>query len=269
MKLILLFWVTFRFLSLSAQSYDSDWDAYVLEWNGKPVSVVVDLGLADVAPMKSRSQVIIVRTQLLRPGSNGQPDRAEADRLDSLENELVGQLANSNGALYAGRYTQRGLRAYYFYTLDTVGYEAILQQVFSRYTTYTWLGRAMEDKEWSHYRTVLYPPPTSLERILNRRLVDKLQHSGDALLAPRRIDHFFYFKTKSQRDQFLRTAGMEAFHIEAMPEADEKQPLPYGLQLYKNDIPDYALIENLILPLWEKAQKYQGKYEGWETYLVR
>ena len=253
----------------TAQQIQSDWDAYVTEVGGKPVSIVVDLGLVKKAPMKERPFAITVRLRILKPLANGQPGMQETERLDRLEDLMEDQLEKNTGAIYAGRFTQRGLREFHYFALDTIGYAKALQAAFAGFVEYEWLARAAEDKTWSNYFDVLYPGPADLERIQNRRLVDLLRQKGDQLTQPRRIDHHFRFRTKTSRDQFLRQPGMGAFSMEEIPEADADKEHPYALHLYKDDIPDYDLVEKLIMPFWEKAKKFQGRYEGWETYLVK
>ena len=269
MKYLISFALFVSGYSAAAQQMQSDWDAYVTEVGGKPVSIVVDLGLAKKAPMKERTFAITVRLRILKPQANGQPDMQETERLDGLENLMEEQLEKNTGAVYAGRFTQRGLRQFHYFALDTIGYAKALQTAFAGFGEYEWLARASEDKPWSNYFDVLYPGPTDLERIQNRRLVDLLRQKGDELQLPRRIDHYFRFRTKTSRDQFLRQPGMGAFAMEEMPEADADKEHPYALHLYKDDIPDYELVEKLIIPFWEKAKKFQGRYEGWETFLVK
>lgn len=196
------------------------------------------------------------------------PGKAEISRLDKMENLLVEQLSSKCGAVYTGRYTQRGLREFYFYTLDTLEYFLAIKSAMAGFTDYQWLCQAKDDKSWTNYFTVLYPPPVELEKIQNRRLVDLLKQKGDALKEPRRIEHFFYFKSKSKRDEFMRSSGMENFSVAEIPEALETGAFPYMLHLYKDDVPDYNFIENIIIPLWERARQFQGKYDGWETFRV-
>jgi uncharacterized protein (TIGR01619 family) len=252
-----------------AQKNISNWDAYLLEVNKKPVSIIVDLGLAETAPQKERPFVVIIRTRLLNPEPNGLPGKTESSRLDQMENLLVEQMSSKSGAVYTGRYTQRGLREFYFYTLDTVDYFLAIKSALAGFTEYQWLTQAKEDKSWTNYFSVLYPPPIELEKIHNRRIVDLLKGKGDALTETRRIDHYFYFKTKSKREDFLRSDGMENFTIEELPESDGKSELPYMLHLHKNDVPDYSFIDRVLIPLWERARAFQGRYDGWETYLVK
>jgi hypothetical protein len=67
-----IFFLISSFLS-NAQKNISDWDAYLMEVNNKPVSIIVDLGLAAVAPQKERPYVVIVRTKILQPEAGRVP----------------------------------------------------------------------------------------------------------------------------------------------------------------------------------------------------
>lgn len=257
-------------LIAASQGYESDWDAYLMQVEGRPVSVVVDLGLRKVAPMADRPMATLVRTRLLRPQSNGLPGTEESARLDSLEERLVEGLSRSGGHVYAGRFSQRGMRTFHFFTADTAGQAAALRDAFAAFPEYSWLARSLPDSGWSNYLDALYPPPRELELIGDRRLVDQLRRKGDDLAKPRAVEHFLRFPSKMSRMEFLRQPGMEAFTVAAMPEADSTgRDMPYRLQLRRVDVPDLPFVDRVIRPLREKAVRFRGRYEGWETYLVK
>jgi regulator of RNase E activity RraB len=125
------------------------------------------------------------------------------------------------------------------------------------------------DKNWTNYFEVLYPPPREMEKIQNRKVIDQLSKSGDALKVSRKIDHFLFFKTKMSRDEFLRALKQNGFTIEEMPDEAQDPSWPYKLHLSRDDIPDIIHIDRVTLFLWELAQKYKGKYDGWETYVIK
>lgn len=257
-------------LSGAAQPYESDWDAYLMPMEGRPVSVVVDLGLRSTAPMADRPLALLLRLRIRQPQPNGLPGAAETARLDSLEQRLEDALQRDRHAVYAGRFTRRGVRTFHFFTADSTGQAAALHQALAPFPEYEWLARTVPDTAWSNYFDVLYPPPREYERIRNRRLVDHLRRQGDALAEARPIDHHLRFPTKSARMEFLRQPGMDAFTVADMPEADTaRTDLPYRLHLTRRDVPDHGLVDRLIMPLHDRAERLRGRYEGWETYLVR
>jgi Family of unknown function (DUF695)/Regulator of ribonuclease activity B len=262
-----------KYLSLSllffnlqafAQTVESDWDAYVVDVKGKPVSIMVDLTLKSQAPMKDRPMALVVRTKLQAPRPDGQPNRTEIARLDSLEDEMVSHLAKATGAVYAGRFTQRGIREFCFYALDSVGYSKALFAAFSGYPGYEWLGKAVEDKAWSNYFDMLYPAPDQFDRMRFRRQSDALRMEGDPLEKPRLVEHRFQFKTRVARDQFLRLPGMGGFSILELPDLPQDgKDFPFSLSIQQAGIPDYRFIEDVVMPLRTKALELKGKYEGW------
>jgi len=252
-----------------AQDAFNDWDAYVSTLNGKtPVSVVVNLGLAQKNAQKARPYAIILRTKIHFPDNQGQPGRDEMAELDSLENDLEAGLREHVGATYAGRFTQRGLREFYFYALDTLDYIRPVRAAMALHPGYDWLCQARFDKDWTNYRQVLYPGPRELEWIQNRRLVDLLKEKGDPLKEARPIDHYMFFKTKSERESFLRDPLLAGFQILEMPDVPGTGDLPFLLHVNRKDVPDYRFLDKTILPLWDAARKRGGKYDGWETFAL-
>lgn len=257
-------------LKAVSQTAESDWDAYVLDMKGKPVSIVVDLSLAARAPMKDRTMALVVRTRLRNPGSNGQPAMEEIPRLDSLEEDMAARLSKATGAIYAGRFTQRGLREFCFYALDSVGYAEALYAAFAAYPGYEWLGKAVADKAWSNYFDMLYPAPDQLERMRFRRQSDALRQAGDPLERPRPIEHRLRFRTRVSRDQFLRQPGMGDYLIVELPELpDEKNEFPFMLRLQHSAIPDYRFIEQVAMGFRTRALELKGRYEGWACDALR
>lgn len=257
-------------LKAVSQTTEGDWDAYVLDMKGKPVSIVVDLSLAARAPMKDRTMALVVRTRLRQPGSNGQPTPDEIMRLDSLEEDMVSRLSKATGAIYAGRFTQRGIREFCFYALDSVGYAEALFAAFAPYPGYEWLGKAVADKAWSNYFDMLYPAPEQLDRMKFRRQSDALRQAGDPLERPRPVEHRFRFRTRVARDQFLRQPGMGDYTILELPELpDEKNELPFTLRLQHKAIPDYRFIEQVAMAFRIKGLELKGRYEGWDCDVLR
>lgn len=254
----------FAVAQLRAQQWTSDWDNYIVSINGKPVSVNVDLGLSAVAPVKDRPYVIILRLKLRSPDVQGMPVQQEADILVDLENRLVDLLARQNGALFAGRFTQRGIREFYFYAPDTLGYERALNQSMLPLAGYEWLGKAKLDENWENYFTVIYPSALDRVKIQSRRRIEEMINLGMDTKAPIEVSHFFSFTDWERRKKFLMGLGDNAMRILSMPEEADAKTGQYTLVLNKKERPGFAWVETAVVPLYNKSTKSGGAYLGWD-----
>lgn len=62
--------------------------------------------------------------------------------------------------------------------------------------------------------------------------------------------------------------GAESGNGAAFAEPAEDDPLPFELHLRRTDSVDLDTIDDVVLPLVERAQALGGEYDGWETYIV-
>jgi hypothetical protein len=268
LRAIILFSVFMSSLSVSAQEYQSDWDVYLMESDMKPVAIMVDLGIAKAAPLGDRLNLIILHLKYGDTLADGMPTPTGMKMLEKAEDDLVPVMESGLSAVYVGRFTKSGKRDFYFYTNDTSTYHHILKDALQSYPSYQWYASARRDADWTDYFQVLYPSPRELERIMNRRSLDKLRAAGDPLSAARKVGHWIYFKTKEGRKNFVFSAQDEKFDIlEAGEEAGVKD-FTYSLHISRIDKVDYISMDKLTLHLWELALKNNGKYDGWETLVL-
>ena len=268
-KIVLLLLSCILLLQMNAQQYKGNWDAYVIQMNRKPISVVVDLDFGTSPQAKENQNVIIVQLNVNHVQADGMPVRNEIKTLDSIENGLVSNLKNALNALYTGRYTQDGKRDFYFYTNDTSHYEQYIKSVLQNFPSYTWTVSASRDAELSNYLNVLYPTQKEMEHIQNRRVVDDLRQKGDALTAARKVDHFIFFKTEADRKKFARAVQDSGFVVENAGKEIGVKDRPYSLHISRTDKVDYNSIDKVSIYLWELALHHFGKYDGWETFVVK
>ena len=257
-------------LLIPAFSQSDNWDNYIVSVNEKPVSIVVNLGLKDLAPAKERPFAIVLRIKYPELDSKGFPAENLADELNQLESELESSFHQKNGAWYAGRFTQRGLREFYFYALDTVGYVQTATSVLLKHSKFPWLVKAVNDKDWTNYFEVLYPHNEEKEKMENRKIIDELQKKGDKTDKQRPIDHTIYFKSDWFRKSFLKELAEPGFKVTEMPvEKTEKGDYPFRLVISRTDRPEIQHMNELTIGLSKLAQKNSGIYDGWSTYVVR
>ncbi len=272
MKIIqtfLLFCILFP-LSGFAQEYPQDWDTYVMSIKEHPVSIVVNLGLKEKAPISERPYLVILRTKYNDRDDNGFPGEGSRPELESMENELEEALTKTNGAIYAGRFTQRGIREFYFYALDTLDYLRPCNEVMKKYSDFPWLAKALYDKNWSNYFEVLFPPDTELEKIENRRMIKYLEGKGDDIRKSRNIEHLMFFKTQGNRKKFLETFTMPGFSVTEMPvEKTETEDFPFRLVMSREDKPEVVRMDAITLQLLQLCKQNNGRYQGWKTYVVK
>lgn len=266
---------TFFFLiffsgNLSAQSIPQEWDNYIFSLNGRPVSIMLNMALKERAIGLGRPYAVILRTKYSDNDRYGFPGDAVKDKLDSLENDLEKELTEKNGAVYAGRFTQRGLREFYFYVLDTVDYSAHCKSVMDKYPTLPWLAKAVYDRNWTNYVEVLYPSDIEKEKMENRKMVMALQSKGDDLNRSRRIEHTLYFKVAQNRRTFLTSAALQGYNVSEMPiEKSNDSEYPYLLIIWHHEKPELKKMNEVTLTLTHHAMKNGGKYEGWQTKVVK
>lgn len=254
---------------ISAQQYSGNWDTYVIQNNHKPVSIVVDLDFGHSSEAKEKKNVMIVQVKLRQVQPDGMPIKDDIRILDKIENDLVMVLSDSLNAQYTGRYTQDGKRDFYFYSNDTSRSTILVASVLHRSSVYNWSVLVKQDEKLSNYFSVLYPTGKELEHIKNRRTVDALQAKGDQLTASRKVEHFLVFNTDANRKKFARIVQDSGFVIENAGKEEGVKDYAYSLQISRTDKVDINSMDGVSIYLWELALQYFGKYDGWETFVVR
>jgi uncharacterized protein (TIGR01619 family) len=248
-------------LLLFSQKAEHDWENYIVPLNGKPVSINVDLGLKSVAPVKEDSMVIIMRIRLNQLDQQGMPRQEDMENLLNIEDRLVEYLARQCGAVFAGRFTQRGIREFYFYAPDTLGYRKALNQAMQPYSIFEWLAQAKMDKGWTNYFEVLYPSDLDFLRIQSKRKLAKLTvRKGEKI----NISHFLSFSDIASMNRFLSGPDAIGFSIEKLPAVVSAQTGRFELLLSREEKPYKGWIEGVIVPLFRKVSEYGGIYRGWE-----
>lgn len=248
-------------LDVRAQKLQHDWENYVVSLRDKPVSVNVDLGLRSAVPINDMPLAIIVRLKLKDPNSAGMPNVEEANLLDLIEDKLLETLAKYNGALYVGRFTQRSIREFYFYTNDTSNYMSSIASVFRDYPTYQWLARSNKDSEWENYLSVLYP--SELDKLLidsRRKLEEKLKNENKQDQVT--LFHYFEFKDEATCKKFLQSSWCVGLTVNEM--AFDASSKHISLLLSGKIKLDRNWIEKNIPVVFSEAKKQGGLYKGWE-----
>jgi regulator of RNase E activity RraB len=99
---------------------------------------------------------------------------------------------------------------------------------------------------------------------LNKKVFDLLGEFGDDLSKKREVTHWFYFQNIEDLERFEQYAFDIGFKTMNKQEKKEEGK-DLLLIIYKTETPKKDFIDFDTIDFWEKAEKFNGKYDGWET----
>jgi uncharacterized protein (TIGR01619 family) len=242
-----------------------DWDFYLTNVDNKLSSITVDLGLYNYAPIKGQKNVVWVSIKMNKPRQDGLSSNEEFELLGEIENTIVAAINSKYISAFVGRLTSNGYRNLYFYLGDTTLYDKTISEIMVSYPKYEYDFGAKEDKKWSGYFDFLYPAPEQFQRIQNRRVIDNLVKNGDKLTKAREVDHWIFFKSEQDRENFLQKINADGFVIVDKDFDKSLGELPYRLHIKRVDKIDQVSVDDYVIHLWKSALECNGDYDGWET----
>jgi regulator of RNase E activity RraB len=241
------------------------WDFYFCNVDDKPASMFVDLGAVEIAPVKSLPVMAYLRLFMMSPRDDGLSSQEEFDALSAVEDQI--KTLETEQIAYVGRCTTNSCRDFVFYLNKPDGWEKIISQLMESFPEYKYEAGWQPDPEWGTYLNYLYPSEFDRQRIENRQVCEELEKHGDKLTAEREIDHWIYFGTRESRDAFVLAACNQGFSVRELLDPDDEAQ-SYGAQIWRNDTPSYAQIDDITIPIFALAKECHGSYDGWETYAV-
>jgi len=240
--------------------HTEDWGTYMSNVDGVIGSLFVDLGLKEIAPVVDKPNVIWVSISMQNPREDGLSSSEESDLLYAIEDALVDSVKNQHNAIFAGRLTSDGMRQLYFYFGDTAGYEKTIARSMSKYPDYEFDFGTKEDAEWDGYINFLYPEPSQYQMIMNGRVVMNLEQDGDNLTKERMVDHWIYFETENDMQNYISEIEKQNFKVIGSRQNEDNT---YVLHVGRVDKADYHSVNDYVLYLWELASEHNGEYNGW------
>lgn len=247
-------------------NYEQQWDFYFSNVDDKPGSFYLDMGLNQIAPVDKMHHFFSVCVRMNEPREDGLSSRSEYETLCDMEDLLVNNLTNRHNIIYVRRLTSNGTRDFYFYTSDPTLIDKTVSESLIRFPKYEYDFEVKDDRDWSYYIDFIYPSPSQVQSILNRRVIDNLEKHGDKLNQPREVNHWIYFKTKEDREKFVEQVKENGFTIEntdTIPDSDKE--FKHSLQISRVDPVTQSDVDDYVLFLWGLANELGGNYDGWET----
>lgn len=246
----------------------NDWDFYMLRVDDKPASIMVDLGIAKSAPIKTHPVMGYLRTYLKHshPKHRLSTDE-EFQKLCDIGDTVDAVVEDSNGQhIYVGRNTNDGTRDFFFYTDSLTQLEAALSVVIQKFSDYEFETGGRDDENWGVYQDFLHPKPLDYQRIQSRRVCETLQNEGDDLTQSREIDHRVYFKKKADLKTYSKFVSELNFKITG---TGRRKPLvgEHYVDFKRSDIP--SQIDDVVDELYLKSVELNGDYDGWGCTVVK
>lgn len=245
--------------------YKEAWEFYISNVDDILGSFFVDLGLQSIAPIKNKQMLIWVSIIMNNPKENGLSSNEESSILFDIEDKLVKQLTSHFDATYSGRLTWNKRRDFYFYVGNSTLYDKVISEVMVAFPRYHYEFDLKEEKDWKTYLTFLCPSAQQMENIKNRHVVDLLEKGGDSLIKSREVDHWIYFKTNNDRDNFLTRISNDGFTIVDNDFDESLGTFPFRLHIKRLDKVDLNSVDEYVINLWKIANECNGDYDGWET----
>jgi len=263
-----LWLLLFCVIPLLVTAQTEQWDVYLAQYDKGVGSVIVDMGVKDMAPVARLPFMIITGVKFDDCKADGMPSTNEFDHLYVVSDSVKLKINNLVENKLVGTFTYQCERLDYYYVKDTVGLRQVLSALYStRFERYQPYISFREDKSWKGYLDFLYPNEVIFEYMKNQKVLIGLQESGDDFEKSRKVDHWLYFATEQGRECFIEYATKNKFIIETKEKT--VTDLPFKLQISRTDKVTLPEISAITLELRKQVRKCKGKYDGWETFVVK
>ena len=250
-------------------THEEDWAIYFCTVGEDQLgSVLVDLGLNEIAPIQSKSTLAAITTFMKNPTEEGLSSAEESEKLNQIEDFFIDKITANHNAIYPGRLKFGGKILSYLYCEDTNDFDNTFEEIKNQFPNYKFEYTIKEENNWRTYFEVLFPSEFEMQVIQNGRVIENIESHGDNLEKERQVDHWIYFKTENDRESFLRSIKDENFEIINKDETG-LEDRPFQLRIARVDKVDYENVNEYVMSLWQKAQQHNGDYDGWETFIVK
>jgi len=247
-----------------------NWETYISMYeNNIPASTTVRMELLEIAPIK-RYPIVVETGLTYIPGENdGFPDIQTLEMLHELSSKLENLFRRNGEHLFVGSFMSNGDRFEYYYLTEISDIENQLHSFYKKnYPNQEYEINVVKDVKWTYYKDFLYPNDETLAYISDEKLIKRIEDSGDNTSQSRKINHWLFFKSERKMNKCKTILTKEGFTLESET-VNKKNNLPYELKISKQGPIIIDSIFNTTCFLRETTEKYKGRYDGWETSIVK
>ena len=244
------------------------WEQYFSQYDGVPGSVLVDMSYDELVPIDQFTYVMSTGVQFEQCNEDGMPQSLVYEDLVQLSEKLEEYLAIQLTSRLVGTFTHQCKRVDFYYIKDTIGLNSFLTNFYEKNgEDYQAIISVSADPEWSVYKDFLYPDSYILEYMMNSKVIQELVENGDDIKRARRIDHWAYFPTELDRDQYRILVLERGFKEEELGH-HSAEDLPYFIKFSRRDKLKVDYLTELTEILQRKAKELGGMYDGWESEVI-
>ncbi|WP_066632928.1 DUF695 domain-containing protein [Labilibacter marinus] len=245
------------------------WDVYMAEYEKGTGSVTLNMGLINNVPIKDLPFVLITGVTFNDCNSDGFPSKSEYNNLSQISDDVQALTSTLSKNNLVGTFTYQCERLDYIYLNDTSNIREKLTALYTtKYKGYKYYINIRHDYKWEGYLEFLYPNEEIREDMSNMQIIQQLLASGDDLSKARQVDHWVYFSSSKDRDNYEKSMLNNGFKVEEKKKLDDYD-LPYSLQFSRTDFVDPQTINKITRELRTLASKLNGNYDGWETFVIK
>lgn len=231
--------------------------------DGKPASIMVDLGLLDKAPDQRLRYLLVTGPVAKKCNTDGLPPADEINRLEEMLNATDEFILGVTPRTLVGTFTANCERLNYYYVRDTISLRYAIARMYNKsFKDYQYAISIRPDPEWKAYRTFLYPNDETFNWIENNKILSQLIEQKVDLTQAKNINFILYFKTENDRKDFMLDMHNRGYDVKELLNVKDGE-YHYGIKIIKYDNLKSVTINAITLEVKDEAKKHNGLYNQW------
>lgn len=245
------------------------WDMYILEIREEVALISLNMELYPHTPAPNLPFIMIISEDFGNCVDGDFPNNETLDAFDVSFARIVEGISKTTEGEWVSTLVHGCRKFEYLYISDTTGLRELWEGDLKNLEGVSRMELDLkEDSEWGYYRTFLYPNEFYQESMANQKVILALLEAGDDLSQERKVEHRLYFPDKKGMNACLKILEKEGFSVAGKPTKKDRE-LPYGLAVHRTDFVTLNEINPITLNLRKRAEEFGGKYDGWETFVVK
>lgn len=263
MKILSFYFLCLLFFSGGVYAQQKEnWVTYMTSMDGKPGSMMVDMGLDHMMSKNKLPYLVITGPLTTNCDSAGMPGKDEIGRMEEMLTATTNYISGVTPRAVAGTFTHNCRRLNYYYVKDTAGIRTAVARMYRRNFAGTDYGiKIKKDPGWDVYTKFLLPDELTAAHLNTAELIARMEK--DSLAKPKNVRFNLAFASDTGREKFVNDVTTNGFKVERIADS-------------KTHIVSYGLIISRIMTVTEKemngitdslitlANKHDGGFYNWD-----